>query len=86
MHTGTALIPTYTTIRIHMVLERRGDKKSWLIFSRISSSNLSNILLSRQLSKSAGRPTGMNKELLTKIRCKREAYKRLRHGQMTLEE
>jgi len=39
---GTALIPSYTPIKIDTVLERRGVKKSWLILLRISSSNLSN--------------------------------------------
>ena len=68
-------------------LEGRGAQGSWLIFKdHLLHAQEGCIPTKRKSDKNARRPTWMNKELLDKLKHKKEAYRGWKQGQVAWEE
>ncbi|GAB0203482.1 hypothetical protein GRJ2_002813800 [Grus japonensis] len=68
-------------------LEGRGAQDSWLVFKgQLLQAQERCIPTKSKSSKSTKRPPWMNKELLGKVKQKKEAYRRWKQGQVTWEE
>ncbi|GAB0177491.1 hypothetical protein GRJ2_000214400 [Grus japonensis] len=68
-------------------LEGRGAQDSWLIFKgHLLQAQERCIQTKRKSSKTTKRPPWMNKELLGKVKCKKEAYRGWKQGQVAWEE
>ncbi|KAM9662778.1 uncharacterized protein ACIBXB_015380 [Morphnus guianensis] len=68
-------------------LEGRGAQESWLIFKdHLLQVQERCIPTKRKSGKNARRPAWMNKELLDKLKCKKEAYRGWKQGQVAWEE
>lgn len=70
-----------------MVLERRGVQETWLVFKEhLLQSQEWFMPISRKSNKGGRRPTPKTKMLLTKLKCKNEAYKRWQQDHAAQEE
>ena len=68
-------------------LEGRGAQESWLIFKdHLLQAQERCIPTKRKSGKNARRPAWMNKELLDKLKHKKEAYRGWKQGQVAWEE
>ena len=68
-------------------LEERGGQESWLIFKDyLLQAQESSIPMNKKSGKNAKRPAWMNKELLAKLKHKKEAYRGWKQGWVTWEE
>ncbi|KAM6092638.1 uncharacterized protein LJ206_005604 [Theristicus caerulescens] len=68
-------------------LEGRGAQESWLIFKdHLLQAQERCILIKRKSGKNARRPAWMNKELLDKLKLKKEAYRACKQGQVAWDE